>query len=101
MFIMTRNPRWYLISLAVSVGIFLIMYFTVIRPDNNAANTALQQAGQQIQQATKQANQALQSSGAPAAVSPTVNAATKYASCVTAAGTDTGALQACAAKFGH
>jgi hypothetical protein len=90
MYVVTRNPKYYLISLAVSIGIFLVLYFTVIKPDNNAANNAIRQGEQQVQQAV---NQAAKSGGVPTAV-------TNYASCVTAAGTDTGKLQACATKYG-
>jgi preprotein translocase subunit YajC len=101
MFIVSRSPKLYLLSLAVSVGIFLIIYFTVIRPDNNAANNALRLGQQQEQQALQQASSVAKSTGAPASVSSSVNAATNYASCVVAAGTDTGKFQVCATKYAH
>jgi hypothetical protein len=87
--LVTRNPKYFLISLAVSIGIFLIVYFTVIRPDNNTANNAIRQGEQQVQQAV---NQAAKNGAVPASI-------TNLASCMAAAGTDTGKIQACAAKF--
>lgn len=89
MFIIARSPKYALISLAVSLGIFLILYFTVIKSDQNTANNAIQQAGQQFKQSV---NQAAKSGAVPAGV-------TNLANCVAAAGSNTGELQACAAKF--
>jgi hypothetical protein len=89
MFVATVRPRYWLISLAVSVGIFLLLYFTIIKPDNNAANNAVRQGEQQAQQIV---NQASKSGAIPAGV-------TSLVSCVAAAGTNTSELQACQAKF--
>jgi hypothetical protein len=86
MFMIVRSPKWALLSLAVSLGIFLILYFTVIQPDNNTANNAIKQGEQQVQQAVNQAG------GVPAGVS-------NLANCLVAAGADTGKIQACQAKF--
>jgi hypothetical protein len=84
------SGRWWLVSAAVSLVIFLIVYFTIIRPDNNLANQALRSGEQQVQQAVKQVN----ASGVkvPAGV-------TNLANCLVAAGTDTGKIQACQTKF--
>jgi hypothetical protein len=89
MFVVVRSPKIALISLAVSAGIFLILYFTVIKPDNNAANNAITQSERQTQQVV---NQAAKTGGVPAGVTNLVN-------CVAAAGTNTGEIQACQAKF--
>jgi hypothetical protein len=89
MFIVTRSPKIALLSLAVSVGIFLILYFTVIKSDQNTANNAIRQGEQQAQQAV---TQAAKSGGVPAGVTNLVN-------CIAAAGTDASQLQACRAKF--
>ena len=63
----------------------------MIKPNNDTANNAVKSGEAQAVQAVKQANQ--QSGGAvPANV---VN----LTSCIAAAGTDTGALQACKAKY--
>jgi hypothetical protein len=88
--LLVSNGRWWLVSAAVSLVIFLIVYLTIIKPDNNAANSALRSGEQQVQQAVK----SLKSSGVrvPAGV-------TNLAGCLTAAGTDTGKIQACQAKF--
>jgi hypothetical protein len=89
MFMIVRSPKYALISLAVSLGIFLILYFTVIKSDQNTANNAIRQGEQQVQQAV---NQAAKTGSVPAGV-------TNLTACITAAGTDSSALQACAAKF--
>jgi hypothetical protein len=89
MFIIARSPKYALISLAVSIGIFLIIYFTVISPDNNAANKAVSQSEQQLNNAV---NNAAKSGGVPKSV-------TNLTQCMTAAGTDTSKIQACTAKF--
>jgi hypothetical protein len=88
--LLVSSGRWWLVSAAVSLIIFLIVYLTVIRPDNNAANQALRSGEQQVQQAVR----SLSSSGVkvPAGV-------TSLTSCLAAAGTDTGKIQACQAKF--
>ncbi|HWE32580.1 MAG TPA: hypothetical protein VG410_03795 [Solirubrobacteraceae bacterium] len=89
MFVVVRSPKIALLSLAVSAGIFLILYFTVIKSDQNTANNAVRQSEQQAQQAV---NQAAKSGAVPAGVTNLVN-------CITAAGTNTSELQACRAKF--
>jgi flagellar biosynthesis/type III secretory pathway M-ring protein FliF/YscJ len=88
--LVVSSGRWWLASAAVSLIIFLIVYFTVIKPDNNAANNALRSGEQQVQQAVNSAK----ASGAriPAGVS-------NLTSCIAAAGTDTGKIAACQSKF--
>jgi hypothetical protein len=88
--LVVSSGRWWIASAAVSLIIFLIVYFTIIQPDNNTANQLLKNGEQQVQQAVKNAN----SSGVkvPAGVS-------NLANCIVAAGTDTGKIQACQAKF--
>ncbi len=91
MYIIVNSLRYRLVAAAVSLIIFGVIYFTVIRPDNNAANSAVVQGEKQLQQAVKNANG--QSGGAvPAGV---VNLTT----CLSAAGTDASQIQACQAKF--
>jgi flagellar biosynthesis/type III secretory pathway M-ring protein FliF/YscJ len=88
--LVVSSGRWWLASAAVSLIIFLIVYFTVIKPDNNTANQLLKSGEQQVQQAVHNAN----ASGAkvPAGVS-------NLANCIVAAGTDTGKIEACQSKF--
>ena len=83
-------PRYRLISLAVSVAIFLVLYFTVIKPSTDTANNAIR-AGEQ------QAQQALQSAKASGVNVPA--GVTNLTNCLVAAGTDTGKIEACQAKF--
>ena len=92
MFVVLRSPKYALISLAVSVGIFLILYFAVISPDNNAANNAIRQGNAALTQSDQQAANAANQSGVPAGVK-------NLTACLAAAGSNTGELQACAAKF--
>jgi F0F1-type ATP synthase membrane subunit b/b' len=91
MLIVVRNPMYRLISLGVTIAIAAIVYFAVIKPNNDTANNAIRSSEQQVQQAVNQANK--QSGGAvPAGV-------TNLASCMAAAGSDTAKIQACGAKF--
>ena len=79
MSIVFGNTRYRLISLAVTLGIFLIVYFTVIRPDNNTANNAIKQGNALIQQSEQQAAKAANQSGVPAGVK-------NLTACIAAAG---------------
>jgi 16S rRNA U1498 N3-methylase RsmE len=91
MVVVVRNPVYRLIALGVSVAIALILYFAVIKPNNDTANNAVRQTEQQVQQAVSNANK--QSGGAvPKSV-------TSLTSCLAAAGADTGKIAACQAKF--
>jgi hypothetical protein len=83
-------PRYRLVWLAVPVVIFLIVYFAVIKPNNNAANKAVKAGEHQVQQVVHHPN----ASGAdvPAGVR-------SLAACITAAGANPTQLQACAAQF--
>jgi hypothetical protein len=91
MIVVVRNPMYRLIALGVSVAIVVILYFAVIKPSNYTANTALKQGEQQLQQAVSNANK---SSGGAVPTS-----VTNLTSCIAAAGTDTGKIQACSAKY--
>jgi hypothetical protein len=99
--LITNNWRLWIIGPVLSLAIFLIVYFTVIRPDNSAANAALRTGEAQSQQVIKQASSAAQAAGgSSAAVNKALSKAQKLASCVTAAGTDTTKLAACQAQYG-
>jgi predicted PurR-regulated permease PerM len=115
MIVVTRNWKLSLIGLAVSVGIFLVLFFTVIQPSTNTANAAIKSGMQQTQQAIKQAQKQIKSSnaaatGQSAAATKQVKAVTKeankqlseagkLAACVSAAGTDPSKLASCQTKF--
>ena len=87
MYVITGNRRMWYVSAAISLILFLVVYFTIIRPDNNAANAALKSGLQQSQQVLNQAQTQL-------------SRAAKLTACVQAAGTDPSKLAGCQAKFG-
>jgi preprotein translocase subunit YajC len=95
----------YLVGLAASLVLFAIVYFAVIRPDQNTANQALKTGLQQSQQVINQAQKALTNSGESSAVTgqaqQALGNAAKLTACVASAGTDAGALQTCQVKYGH
>jgi hypothetical protein len=111
MVLVTGNWKMWLVGLSASLVIFAVVYFTVIQPDQNTANqaikTGLQQSQQAINQAQKQFSNASgqvgsssgQAAGATAQTNQTLSKAQKLTACLSAAGTDTGKIQACQAKF--
>jgi hypothetical protein len=121
MVLVTQSKRMWFVGMAISLVIFAVLYLTVIRPDNNTANslakqgqqelsTGLKQSQQVIKQAQQQAKSAgASSSGAAAAgsaatnktINKTVSQAQKLTNCVAAAGTDPSKLQACQVKFAN
>ena len=105
MYVITGSRRLWFVSAGVSLVLFLIVYFTVIRPDNNAANQALKSGLQQSQQVLNQAQKQLSSSGASssgvgAQAQTQLSRAATLTACVQAAGTDTGKLAACQSNYG-
>ena len=112
MILVSNSWRIYLVGLAVSLAIFGVIYFTVIKPSSDTANqavkTTLQQTQQAVNQATKQAGQATGQAGAGAGqaggtsgqVQQTVNKVQKLTACIASAGTDVTKIQACRAQFG-
>jgi hypothetical protein len=108
MVIISGNRRLWWVGMAVSVIIFAVVYFTVIRPDNNAANQAVQTGLKQTQQVIKQAQQAVSSGAAAGGQASAVtqqgqkalNKAAKLTTCLTTAGTDTSKISACQTQFG-
>ncbi|MDQ6816568.1 MAG: hypothetical protein M3018_04060 [Actinomycetota bacterium] len=77
----------------MSLIIFGVVYFAVIKPNNNAANNAVIQGEKQLQQAVSNANK--QSGSGTVVPTSVVNLTT----CLTAAGTDTGKIQACQSQY--
>jgi F0F1-type ATP synthase membrane subunit b/b' len=88
--IIVGNPRYRLISLAVTVVILIVVYFAIIKPTNNTVNSALKTSQQELNNAFKQSGQASSSAA---------QSAQKLQACILAAGTDVSKAQACAAKF--
>jgi len=74
--VVSSGWKVWLASLAVSVGIFLVLYFTVIKPTTDTANKAINNGLQQVNQGQQLAN------------------------CIQAAGASTNKINACEAKFG-
>lgn len=101
MVLVTTNWRMYLIGLAVSLGIFLVIYFTVIKSSTDTANKAIQTGLEQTQQGLDQAQKQLNQSGVNSSkANAQLNSAQALAQCLTSAGTDTDALAACQSQFG-
>ncbi len=90
--------RYRLIGAGVSLIIFLIVYFTIIRPDNNAAQNALRSSEAQAAQAAQQAQKAVGVSNAQAG--QLLSKAQKLTACIQKAGADPNAIAACDSKFG-
>ncbi len=120
MILVSNSWRIYLVGLAVSLAIFGVVYFTVIKPSSDTANqavkTTLQQSQQALNQAQKQVGQATSQAGAGAGstsgsgasgagtsgqVQQTVNKVQKLTACIAAAGTDVTKIQACRSQFGQ
>jgi len=87
--------KYWFAGLVVSVGIFAVIYFTVIKPTtdtaNRALNQSLHQAHQQFQQAEKQAPDAQSKQE--------LSQAEKLTACLQDAGTDVSKVQDCQAEF--
>ncbi len=103
MVLVTRSWRLWMVSMAASLAIFAVVYFTVIKPGGDTANQALKSGLQQSQQVLDQAQQQLKNAGgqAGAAGSQALSTAQKLTACVSAAGTDPTKLAACQTKFAH
>jgi hypothetical protein len=85
----------WLVGLAVSVGIFAVLYFTVIKPTTDTANDAIRTSLQQSQQ---QLNQAQRNAPSPEAKHQ-LSQAEKLTACLQDAGIDVSAVQDCQAKY--
>ncbi|HTU97025.1 MAG TPA: hypothetical protein VMF14_14360 [Solirubrobacteraceae bacterium] len=110
MVLVTNNWRLWAIGFVASLAIFLVVFFAVIKPSTDTANQAIKTGMQQTQQALNQAKKQLSTSAAGATsgtagaassqASQQLNKASKLASCVAAAGTDTSKLSNCQAQYG-
>jgi hypothetical protein len=87
--------KYWLAGLLVSVGIFAVIYFTVIKPTTDTANDVLRTSLQQSQQQLKQAEKS-----APDAQSKKqLSQAEKLTACLQDAGTDVSKVQDCQANY--
>jgi hypothetical protein len=115
MIIVTNNWRIWAVGMAASLLISAAVYFAVIQPAQSTANQALRTGLQQTQQVINAAQKQISTvpgrrlaavrvgkAGSDARqVQQQVGSAAKLAACVTAAGTDTGKIQACEASAGN
>ena len=105
MLLITNSRRMWLIGMAVSVRIFLLVYFTVLRPSTDTANqavkTGLQQTQQVLGQAQKQLSGVATQPGGSSEAQQQLGNAAKLTSCVAAAGTDVAQIQSCRTKYGN
>jgi F0F1-type ATP synthase membrane subunit b/b' len=111
MVLITNSWRMWLAGMVVSLVIFAVVFFAVIKPSQNTANQAIKSGLQQSQQALNQAQQQLksstvqssggtvQSSAATTTANKQLSKAAKLASCLQAAGTDTSKISSCQAQF--
>jgi hypothetical protein len=86
----------WLLGLAVSVGIFAVIYFTVIKPTTDTANEAVRNS---FQQTEEQLSEAKQNAPTPA-IKRRLDRAERLTACLQDAGIDTGAIQDCQTRFG-
>lgn len=87
--------KYWLAGLAVSVGIFAVLYFTVIKPTTDTANDAIRTSLNQAQQQLHNAQQ-----NAPdAQAKKQLSQAEKLTACLQDAGTDVSKVQECQSKY--
>jgi hypothetical protein len=77
------------ISAVCSIAIAAFIYFVIVKPETDKANTQVDHALKQFQPSVDQANKNLKNA------QPAINKAKKLQDCVLAAGTDPAKLAAC------
>jgi Tfp pilus assembly protein FimV len=119
----TNSGRMWLAGMAVSLAIFGVLFFTVIKPSSDTANQAMKSGMQETQKILDQTGKQLNAVGGQAATAgaaattagqagtaaqtaagsaqQAVNKAAKLASCITAAGSDVAQVQACQVRYSH
>ncbi len=90
MYIVMRNTKVAVVLALVPIIVFAIVYFTVIKPDQNTANQVLTQSEKQVNQQVQQVQKSV--GGVPASVQ-------NLTACIAAAGTNTTAIEQCRVKF--
>ncbi len=109
MIVFTNSWKIWLAGLAVSLGIFAVIYFTVIEPSNDRADEALEQSDELIEQGFQQSEEALEQSqqqldesgagSAGEAADQQIEQAQQLSQCLAEAGADVAAVQECQAEF--
>lgn len=85
-----------LAGLLVTVGIFAVIYFTVIKPTTDTANEAVRRSFQQSEDQLSKAKRDAPTPGTRKQLAQ----AEKLTGCLQDAGIDTSAIQDCQARFG-
>ncbi len=96
MIVYSGGWKYWLAGLAVSVGIFAVVYFTVIKPTTDTANDVLRRSLHQSQQQLNAAKK----KAPDAQAKQQLGQAEKLTACLSDAGTDVGKVQDCQARFG-
>jgi hypothetical protein len=95
MLVVVRNP---LLRIAIPLILFGIIYFTVIKPNNDTANRALSQGTQQVSQAEQQLNNSVQKANRTSAGSVPAKVQ-KLTACIASAGTDVSKITLCKTQY--
>jgi uncharacterized protein YpmS len=77
--IFVMNPKYRLISLALTLVVFVVIYFTVIKSSNDQANSIIKSTNQTVQRAE--------------------STAAKLEACMASAGNDASKISQCQSKF--
>jgi hypothetical protein len=84
-----RSPMAIVISALCSIAIAAFIYFVIVKPETDKANTQVDHALKQAQPSIDAANRAAKNAG------PSIDKAQKLQDCILAAGTDTAKIAAC------
>jgi predicted PurR-regulated permease PerM len=84
-----RSPQAIVISALCSIAIAAFVYFVIVKPETDKANSQVDHALKQVQPSIDNANRQFKQA------QPSINRAQKLQDCVLAAGTDTAKLAAC------
>jgi hypothetical protein len=84
-----RSPQAIVISALCSIAIAAFIYFVIVKPETDKANSQVDHALKQVQPSIDNANRQFKQS------QPSVTRAQKIQDCIAAAGTDTAKLAAC------
>jgi len=84
-----RSPQAIVISALCSIAIAAFIYFVIVKPETDKANSQVDHALKQAQPSIDAANKQLQQA------QPEINKAQKLQNCILAAGTDAAKIAAC------
>ena len=84
-----RSPMAIVISALCSIAIAAFIYFVIVKPETDKANTQVDHALKQAQPSIDAANRAARNAG------PSIDKAQKIQDCILAAGTDPAKIAAC------